>query len=123
MISNKNINNLYSKYNKMKSNPPYYVYKIKHKLTGQFYIGVRLNNKTNFKNDFGVYYFTSSKLVKILGFHNFKIEWFKEFLNKESAYNYEQLKIKESIKNPLSLNQNFVCQTTKKKKIIPLFKK
>lgn len=92
-----------------------YVYKITHKETGQFYIGSRYSkNIKHHSEDLGFKYFTSSKLVKQLGFENFKIEWIEEFHTPELAYDWEQMMIYVNLKDPLCLNKH--CTFGKKKR-------
>ena len=91
-----------------------YCYKITHKTTGQFYIGSRCNKQAkHYSEDFGIKYFTSSKLVKELGFENFKIDWIEEFEDPDHAYDWEQMMIYVNLKDPLCLNKS--CYFGKKK--------
>lgn len=91
-----------------------YVYKITHKTTNQFYIGSRTSQLAkHYSEDLGFKYFTSSKVVKSLGFENFKIDWIEEFQDSETAYKFEQLIIFESFKDPLCLNK--VCHFGKER--------
>lgn len=83
-----------------------YVYKLTHKVTGQFYIGYRSANKNIAEEDIGVNYFSSSKKVKELGFENFNIEILAEFFTKNHAYDFEQEAISESFGDSLCLNQS-----------------
>ena len=90
----------------MSSNHIYpYVYRLTHKETGQFYIGYRCANKVQAARDLGHFYKSSSKLVKQLGFENFHCNILAEFFDKEAAHNFECELIRESIKDPLILNQ------------------
>lgn len=84
-----------------------YVYMVTHKITGQFYIGLRCSNKAQSHLDIGVKYFTSSKYVKELGFENFQIEIIAEFFEINDAYDFEQKLIHQYFKiDPLCLNKN-----------------
>ena len=85
-----------------------YVYKLTHKVDESFYIGFRKANNSNASLDLGVKYFSSSKLVKEIGFENFKIEIIAEFFNENDAYDFEQTQIEENINNPLCLNKYFI---------------
>lgn len=62
-----------------------YVYKLTHKITGQFYIGYRAANKIIAEKDLGIKYFSSSKKVKELGFDNFNIEIVAMFFDSKDA--------------------------------------
>ena len=88
-----------------------YVYIVTHKITGQFYVGFRCANKVPSSQDLGSLYFTSSKFVK-KNFSDFDIAIYAEFFDKDSAYECEQLLIKENFDNPLILNKHW--QSTKK---------
>jgi hypothetical protein len=82
-----------------------YVYKLIHKITGQFYIGFRKANKIYSNQDIGVFYFSSSAVVNKLGFENFNIDIIAEFFKPEDAYEFEQNLIKENFKDQLILNK------------------
>lgn len=75
-----------------------YVYLLTHKITGQFYIGVRYANKVPSSEDLGNSYFTSSKYVKELGFENFELTIIAEFFTKDFALEFEAQIIKENWK-------------------------
>ena len=96
-----------------------YSYKITNIHTGQFYIGFRSANKIKADLDLGFKYFTSSKIVKSLGFKNFKIDWIEEFEDPDHAYDWEQMMIYVNLKDPLCLNK--VCHFGKFS--IEIFKK
>jgi hypothetical protein len=85
-----------------------YVYKGTHIQTGQIYIGSRCANvKLNLPSDIdlGKKYFTSSKYIKQLGFHNFDWIIIAEFFNWEDAYDFEQTLISEIWRSDLCLNK------------------
>jgi group I intron endonuclease len=83
-----------------------YVYKLTHKLTGQFYIGYRHANKLPSDQDLPIYQ-SSSKVVKSLGFHNFEYEILAEFFDAESANDYENHLIEMNHIDPLILNRRY----------------
>ena len=82
-----------------------YVYRCQHKITNQFYIGVRYANKVSPEKDLGKKYFTSSDIVK-LNFKDFNYEILSEYDSVDEALNAEQLFIFETINDPLSLNRH-----------------
>lgn len=84
-----------------------YVYWITHKETGQFYIGYREANKIPASEDLPIYQ-TSSRNIKKLKFENFNWKIIAEFLDGDSAYEFENRLIEENFKNPLCLNKHFV---------------
>lgn len=84
-----------------------YVYKLTHKETGEFYIGVRYGNKYPAELDLGKRYWTSSKVVKPK-FNEFNYEILKEFDDSISAINYEKNLIEENWNDPLILNKAIV---------------
>ena len=71
-----------------------YVYICREKNSDKFYIGYRFTNKVPALEDFGKYYFTSSKYVKS-NFDNFEFEILGEFENKRDALAFESKTIKE----------------------------
>ena len=87
-----------------------YVYKLTHKETGEFYIGVRYGNTYPAQLDLGIRYKSSSKIVKPK-FDEFTYEILAEFLDKEDAIDFEQKLIEENWKDPLILNK--AIQVTK----------
>lgn len=97
-----------------------YVYKLTHKGTGQFYIGYREANKLPSNEDLGIEYFTSSKDVKLLGFHNFSFEIIKEFhdVDREmaavAAYDLEQSYIFNNRLNDLCINRQYILEGNKR---------
>jgi len=91
-----------------------YVYKLTHKSTSQFYIGYRSANKVYPELDIGFKYFSSSKLVKALGFENFDIEVIAVFFKSDDALEFEQGLIKENFDNPLKLNLKYYYDKVKK---------
>lgn len=89
-----------------------YVYKLTHKVTGQFYYGYREVNTVSALNDMGILYTTSSSLIHEMGFENFNIEILLETDTGLEAYTTEQTLINEFWSNPLLLNQhNFFSET------------
>ena len=82
-----------------------YVYKLTHKLSGQYYFGFRCANVVPSYLDLGIKYFSSSRTIKELGFINFEIEILAEFFDKQAAYDFELSLIKEHINDPLNLNK------------------
>lgn len=83
-----------------------YVYKVTHKATGQFYIGMRSANKQVAEKDLGIKYFTSNKLVKS-NFDKFNIEILAYFIDQEAAFYFENSLIEEHFHDPLILNKHF----------------
>ena len=88
-----------------------YVYKLTHKITSEFYIGVRWANIYPSGLDLGIRYKTSSKYVKPI-FEEFNYEVIAEFFNHEDAIDFEQNSIEENWNNPLLLNK--AIQVSKK---------
>lgn|ERR1035437_21915 len=90
-----------------------YVYKITNKTTNEFYIGSRYKNvKANrsAKDDLFIFYFTSSKM-KIQMKENpkdFYCQILFEFIDYDICFWYEQILIKESIKNEKCINGQYV---------------
>jgi hypothetical protein len=91
-------------YSSEKSLP--YVYKGIHRETGEFYIGYRYANKKPSTEDLGNYYFTSSNQVKKIVFEKFDWIIIAEFFDKDSAWDFENLLIKDNFRNPLNLNRH-----------------
>ena len=83
-----------------------YVYKVTHKETRQFYIGMRSANKVVAEQDLGIFYFTSNKFIKN-NFDYFEIEIIAYFQDQESAFNLENKLIEDSWNNPMLLNKHF----------------
>jgi hypothetical protein len=83
-----------------------YVYLLTHRTTSQFYIGYREANKLPSDQDL-LLYKSSSNEVKSLGFENFDSQIIAEFFDGESAFNFEQKLIRESIINPLCINKHY----------------
>lgn len=86
----------------MKARP--YVYKGKHNITNEFYIGYREKNTECGLDDLAKYR-TSSKNVNPV-FNEFNWEIIAEFENGDEAYDYEQQLIYENWGDPLLLNKN-----------------
>ena len=87
-----------------------YVYKLTHKETNEFYIGVRYGNSYPAHLDLGIRYKSSSKVVKPR-FNEFNYEILAEFDDKESAIDFEQKLIEDHWGDPLILNK--AIQVTK----------
>jgi hypothetical protein len=94
---------------------PAYVYKLVCKPTGQFYYGYRklnIDRKRLPKDDFWIYYFTSSTYVEELidkyGKNAFEYEIIFESTDIDAVYWYEQDIIKQHRKEPLSLNKHCI---------------
>jgi|688.fasta_scaffold623815_1 hypothetical protein len=83
-----------------------YVYIVRNRNSGKFYIGMRSANKVVAEQDLGVYYFTSSKHVKN-NFIDYDIEIKAYFIDQISAFNFENDLIKENWGNPLLLNRHY----------------
>lgn len=83
-----------------------YVYKVTHRKTGEFYIGMRSANKVVAELDFGIKYFTSSSYVKN-NFTEFDSEIIAYFKDQESAFYFENELIKENWNNELLLNKHY----------------
>ena len=81
-----------------------YVYKLEHKETSEFYIGVRWANKYPAEMDLGIRYWTSSKQVKPR-FAEFNYFVLAEFFDLEDAIDFEQKTIAENWNNPHLLNK------------------
>ena len=81
-----------------------YVYKLTHKETRQFYIGVRYGNKYPALLDLGKRYWSSSKIVKPK-FDEYDICIIAEFFNREDAIDFEQKLIEDNWNDPLILNK------------------
>jgi len=84
-----------------------YTYFIKHKITGEFYYGVKIGKDAN-PNTFWVNYFTSSKAVKTIierdGIDCFEYSIRKIFDSPEMAYKWEQRVISKIINKKGCLN-------------------
>lgn len=96
-----------------------YTYFIKNIITNQFYYGSRCRNiflKRNPREDFWVYYFTSSKnvkkLIEIYGKESFEIAILFENEDYNMCYQLEQKLIKENLFNEFCLNK--YCRETNK---------
>lgn len=89
-----------------------YVYKVTHKNTGQYYIGMRSANKVVAEQDLGISYFTSSKFVKN-NFGMFTIEIVAYFCDQISAFEFENALIKECWGDTLLLNKHYQKSMTK----------
>lgn len=94
-----------------------YVYKITNTKTGEFYIGSRFyNTKLNLpaSKDLLVKYFTSGVMKTHLKEtpENFIAQILLEHEDYDVCYWYEQLLIRENIKNPLCKNRNYLDPDT-----------
>lgn len=74
--------------------------------TGEFYFGSRKSSVEPYK-DLGLNYKSSSKIVKEIGFENFMFGVISEYETFEECYWSEQEFIKETVKEPLSLNRSY----------------
>lgn len=83
-----------------------YVYIVRNRITGKFYIGMRSANKVVAEQDLGAYYFTSSKHVKN-NFSEYESEIIAYFIDQLSAFEFENELIKEHWDNPLLLNKHY----------------
>lgn len=92
-----------------------YVYKLTHRETKQFYIGYREANKLPASEDIGSTYWSSSKLIKDIGFDKFDVEIIAEFFNADDAYRFENELIEEAFSNPLCLNKHYTNKELKRK--------
>lgn len=83
-----------------------YVYIVRNRNTGKFYIGMRSANKVVAEQDLGIHYFTSSKYVKN-NFSEYNIEIVAYFVDQISAFDFENELIKEYWGDPLLLNRHY----------------
>jgi hypothetical protein len=90
---------------KENKNQPY-VYKLVNKLTDEYYIGYRKNNKHSAEDDLGVYYFSSSKYINKNNFDQYQIFIIEKFDDYLEAYTFEQELIFSNWKDPLLLNES-----------------
>jgi hypothetical protein len=88
-----------------------YVYRVTHKFTKQFYIGMRSSNKVVAEKDLGIHYFTSSKTIKN-NFQNYDIQIIAYFQDWESAFLFENKLIEENWNDPLLLNKHYQKNTS-----------
>lgn len=89
-----------------------YVYVVRNRNTGKFYIGMRSANKVCAEQDLGVHYFTSSKHVKN-NFSEYDIEIKAYFIDQLAAFEFENDLIKEHWGDPLLLNRHYQKSMTK----------
>lgn len=89
-----------------------YVYKVTHKDTGQYYIGMRSANKVVAEQDLGTHYFTSSKFVKN-NFDDFTTTIIAYFKDQLSAFMFENELIKDCWGDKLLLNKHYQKSMTK----------
>jgi hypothetical protein len=94
-----------------------YVYKVKSKITGQYYFGSRCKNvrlSRSPENDFWVRYTTSSKrvneLIRQFGKESFEIQILLKSENYSNCYDLEQELIEKHLSDPLCLN--LYCRKT-----------
>lgn len=85
----------------------YYTYILKHIETGKIYYGFRKTSKENPYDDLGVKYFTSSKIVKTLGFNNFYYSVVETYTDKDECYWAEQELIKSIFHTEICLNRQY----------------
>jgi len=100
-----------------------YTYFVRNKITNQFYYGSRFHNTKRQRTpeeDFWIYYFTTSKIVKndikIYGKDQFEYKIIYKNEDYNLCYWYEQDLIKEHIKNPLCLNRHYVDRKSNNQK-------
>lgn len=100
---------------------PYYVYKVTHLKTGQYYYGSRYSHVKEGRlpaDDLWVKYFTSSREVKRLidrdGKQAFSSEILAQSTDKEYVYRLEQDLIKVHLNEPLCVNMQYVSPETNK---------
>lgn len=94
-----------------------YAYILTHKETGEFYIGYRQKNvrfKRPSSDDLGIYYFSSSRKIKEIGFENFHCKILAEFYNGDDAWLHEQRLIEANVNNVLMLNLSYFKVGAKK---------
>jgi hypothetical protein len=88
-----------------------YVYRLTHKLTGEYYIGSRYTKKLNLPPEEDiVLYQSSSKTIHISGFDNFNYEIIALFFAesaRQDSYQFENNLIKENWGDPLLLNKHY----------------
>ena len=88
-----------------------YVYKLTHKITGQFYFGARWANKIAPIDDLWKKYFYSSAYVKLLideyGKDSFITEIVFTDINGDVCYHYEQKLIEDHWNDKLILNKTY----------------
>jgi hypothetical protein len=89
-----------------------YVYIVRNRNTGEFYIGMRSANKVVAEQDLGIKYFTSSKRVK-KNFTEFDIEIIAYFIDQLAAFEFENELIKEHWGDRLLLNRHYQKSMTK----------
>lgn len=83
-----------------------YVYVVRNRNTGKFYIGMRSANKVYAEQDLGTHYFTSSKQVKN-NFSEYEVEIKAYFVDQLAAFEFENELIKEHWGDPLLLNRHY----------------
>ena len=83
-----------------------YVYILRHKINGKFYIGMRSANKLVAEEDLGTHYFSSSKFIKN-NFEEYDKEIIAYFIDQISAFEFENNLIKEHWGNPLLINKHY----------------
>jgi hypothetical protein len=96
----------------------YYVYRIKNKETGVFYIGFRRTSKENPLDDIGIKYFTSGKLKDHFKSSpsSYEIDILFVSEKRKDAFAEEQKLIKKNILN--NLNRNFSYDGCSLKKML-----
>lgn len=91
-----------------------YIYKLVEINTGQFYIGYRTIKGNDPYEDLGKMYFSSSKIIRKIGFNNFYFGIIETHDDHDTCYWREQYLIKENFKNPLILNRSYFEPNGKK---------
>lgn len=80
-----------------------YVYICTHKVSKEFYIGVRMANEVSAIQDLGLVYKTSSRHVRPI-FDEFDYRIYAEFFCPDDAWKFEQELIREYKNDPLLIN-------------------
>jgi len=98
-----------------------YTYIVTNNITGEYYYGSRYRNKEPAIKDLGIKYKTSSKeikkQIKEFGLESFTFTvLFEGIHDVDSYYWYEQLLIREHIKDPKCLNQQYLDPDINSKK-------
>jgi hypothetical protein len=89
----------------------YYVYRLVHKTSGQEYFGSRKTAQVDPYDDLGVKYFSSSKIVKEIGFAEFYHEVVAVYDSFTECYWEEQRLIESIFNSGKCLNRSFYRQT------------
>jgi hypothetical protein len=98
----------------------YYTYKLVHKHTGQEYFGCRQTPLSDPYLDLGINYFSSSKIVKSIGFENFYFGVVEVYDNREDCFWAEQELIRSILHSGKCLNRFYHRKTDKAKIFLPV---